>query len=346
MYILLTRYIAAKPEHVTASLTHIARLVVLVSHYLGIRLPAEITLPHRDYPLPTIVTPQSSYQSREVPFPGSTPTQSSNNSPEASRSFDHHRPLQRPRPLYLDERRLPQLLREDSTAYNLFVEGVSLLAWDIAWLCRSQGMHAEFNEWEEICSIGMNLYRLLVNPQQPPSLHRELSTRSASGKATPTVASPAKRTSSTATPPAANRAIAFGQFSHGTAHSFLGAAGNSDFLRGWVFSTYARVTDNLKSTLLTAMQNAEWEVLEEREWDDMEDGIAGEPIVVGTERRGADMSAADGGRSALGGGATSARTLGSRGSLDGADQAKGRGVNGWTKLKSRNPEPPKEKGEV
>src|SRR5271156_161939 len=137
----------------SASLSSTAHLLVLVSFYLSIRLPAEITLPHRDYPLPTIFTPANSYAGREVPFPGTTPTPSSSNSPATSR-HDDLRPMPRPRPLFLEskdfEEKVPQFARKDPVAFSFFLEAISLLAWDVAWLCRSQGYHAGTETWEDV----------------------------------------------------------------------------------------------------------------------------------------------------------------------------------------------------
>jgi hypothetical protein len=148
----LTLSAAAKPEELTASLTQLAYLTARVSTYLAVRLPAEITLPHRGYPLPTIFNPQASYSSRDVPFPGTTPAQSSTNSPAASRILDQ-RPLPRPRPLFVYST-LAKLAKDDPQAYSMFVEGVTFLAWDIAWLCKTQGMRG-LNSEADICPIVM-----------------------------------------------------------------------------------------------------------------------------------------------------------------------------------------------
>lgn len=61
-YLYLTSVTAADKDQVTASLTSISRLVCLVSYYFGVRLPAEICLPCPGQPLPTILSPATSYQ--------------------------------------------------------------------------------------------------------------------------------------------------------------------------------------------------------------------------------------------------------------------------------------------
>jgi hypothetical protein len=148
----------ASPAQITTALSHIAHLLVLATHYLAIRLPAEITLPHRDYPLPTILPLEHSYKHPHIPFPGSTPLTSSNTSPTASR-HEHVPDLPRPRPLYI-YKHLPILAKEDPGAYALFLEGATLLAYNIAWLCKSQYIPvgpSSPTTFENICAIGHNL---------------------------------------------------------------------------------------------------------------------------------------------------------------------------------------------
>jgi len=61
----------------------------------------------------------------------------SNNSSLASRTVDSQ-PLPRPRPLHI-EKKLSVVAKEDSVAYALFVEGMTLLAWeDTRAQCRRQ----------------------------------------------------------------------------------------------------------------------------------------------------------------------------------------------------------------
>ncbi|TPR09590.1 hypothetical protein CAN33_0052230 [Aspergillus niger] len=58
-----------------------------------------------------------------------------------------------------------------------------------------------------------------------------------------------------------------GHYSHGTAHSFLGAVEGAEFMRTWRLPTPTKIVDKLKSTLLGEMASAEWELLE-GDWDD------------------------------------------------------------------------------
>ena len=247
----------ATPAHVTTSTTNLAHLTHLVSHYLSLRLPAEITLPHGDYPLPTISSPSSSYTSREVPFPGSTPHHSSHNSPSASR-YSENRSLPRRRPLHLDKK-LSSLAKDDQVAYASFVEGITFLAWDIAWLCKTQGMNVGGSSWEEICAMGKNLWHLLLAP--PP--------RSPTPRENPNKDSPHKSTTSDPLPKA-NDTPTLGYFSHGTSYGFLASASGAEHMRDWRLQSPVKVIEKVKIMLLAERTGAEWEILEGNEWEEEE----------------------------------------------------------------------------
>ncbi|ORY14577.1 UV radiation resistance protein and autophagy-related subunit 14-domain-containing protein [Clohesyomyces aquaticus] len=317
----------AQSDVLSASLGSVAHLLVRTAAYLGVRLPAEITLPHNDYPQPTIFSPGSSYQGKKVPFPGSTPSGSSSNSPEASRTFDTRAPLPKPRTLYID-RPLTHLAAEDPPAYSLFIDGVALLAYNIAWLCRTQGLKDDFNDWEDVCPMGRNLHRLLIAQESrtPPRPENPLDK-----DMTPTKSNPKTL------PPRAP--VGFGQLSHATAHSYLGNAENVQYLSGWKL-TPTKISDHLKAFLLGEQQAQEWDVLDQKEWEDMENLIAEDPVLVGGKRR--EGTGVDGGRSIL---TATATTVGNKKSAtDPTESAsegvkgegKKRGVSGWTKVKSRS----------
>ncbi|KAK8219821.1 hypothetical protein M8818_000795 [Zalaria obscura] len=267
---------AARPDQVTASLANLSRLLTTCCHYLSIRLPAEITPAHADYPHPTIFSLQSSYQNSEVPFPSSAPGQSTIHSPSASRLLGSGT-TPKPRLLHLD-RPVPRLAKEDQHSYNLFIEGVTLLAWDVAWLCRSQGV-LSINTWEDVCQIGRNLWALFV---ETPIAHA--SSAASSQRNTPAPAEP----SSQAPPPTAtllqSAAPVFGELSHASIGP-LNLAGPvaTDLLRNWRLASPARLIDKIKSHLLTEMSGAEWELLDEKEWnEEREDEQA---VLVGGPRR-------------------------------------------------------------
>ncbi|KAI8940233.1 hypothetical protein NX059_003936 [Plenodomus lindquistii] len=311
----------APPDGLSASLAAVAQLLVRVAAYLGIRLPAEITLPHSDYPQPTIFSPASSYQGKKVPFPGSTPSHSSTTSPEASRTLDPRVHLPKPRALFVD-RPLGHLSAEDPLAYSSFMEGVSLLAYNVAWLCRSQGMRDNFKHWDDVCPLGRNLYRLLITqetylPQRLENpLDKDLTTTKSS------------RAALRKTP------VGFGQLSHATSHSFMNVAENAQYLSGWAL-TPTKIVDELKAFLLAEQQAQEWDVVNQKEWEDMENIIAEDPVMVGEKRRG--HAPVDDGRSFL----TSAMSNGKSSPLskvnafEGEQSGRKKGSSGWMKLKSR-----------
>lgn len=250
----------APASQISTAFANIAHLLILVSHYLSLRLPAEITLPHRNYPTPTISTPGASYSSRDVPYSEKSPSHSLSSSPTASRADT--RRLPRPRPLSIDKP-LPRLAKEDPATYALFVEGASLLAWNVSWLCRTQGLNVGSDSWEEICNIGKNMWQLLVAPPaQNLTIMRAVSGRDLQSKLKSGRDSPKTIIQRTKSFPM------LGHYSHGTSHSFLGAAEGTEFMRTWKLPTPTKVADKLKSTLLGEMANAEWELLEEKEWDE------------------------------------------------------------------------------
>jgi hypothetical protein len=304
-------------DQISASLAAVAQLLVRVAAYIGIRLPAEITLPHNDYPQPTIFSPASSYHGKKVAFPGSTPSHSSSNSPEASRTIDPRIHLPKPRTLFVD-RPLGHLSAEDPPAYSSFIEGVSLLAYNVAWLCRTQGMKESFKQWEDTCPMGQSLHRLLISqetyfhqrPENP--LDKDMS----------------PKTSLRKTP------VGFGQLSHATSHSNVTVAENAQYLSGWGLSP-TKIVDELKAFLLAEQQAQEWDLLSHNELEDMDNLITEDPIVVGEKRR--ENPGVGDGRSFL----TSITTNGKTSSPQKVDGSEGeqadrrRGTSGWTKLKSR-----------
>lgn len=225
----------ATPQAVTISLAHIVHMLNRACQYLAIRLPAEIILPHADYPRPAIlsITSSYSYNHDDIPYPGTADHQSE------IPLFPHNEPFQqrlpRARPLFLDKP-LPVLAKEDPAMYSLFIEGVSLLAHDVAWACCSQGVPVGP---EDVLHVGRNLYNLLIGNQ----LVRGVS--SADG---------------------ASRTPQMGRYSHGAVHSYLGSAEGSDFVRAFKLPNPIKLADRLKSKLSSDAPNPDWELLEDDAW--------------------------------------------------------------------------------
>jgi hypothetical protein len=157
------------------------------------------------------------------------------------------------------------MVKEDPAGYALFLEGVTLLAWDVAWMCRIQGCNVG-SSWEDVCAIGRNTWQLVANPSPPSPMPRRVSSREVPSRQL------SERDTSATPPPSSLRTTrsypTLGQFSHGTAYYFLKSVDGVDFMKGWKFQSHLKVFDKLKATLLGEMTNAEWELVEEKEWDD------------------------------------------------------------------------------
>ncbi|KAI0895796.1 UV radiation resistance protein and autophagy-related subunit 14-domain-containing protein [Annulohypoxylon nitens] len=274
---------SAQPELISASLAHITHLLWLTSHYLSIRLPAEITLPHNDYPRPTIFSLTSSYHHGDVAFPGTSLLPPD----PRDRQFAH---VPHPRPLFLDKP-LSTLAKEDPSAYNTFLEGVILLAYDIVWLCRTQGVPVgdNSNHLEDFSQLGRNLYNLLINsslqrnPQQiadaPPSQSTSQinsNSHNSSGGA---------NSSDSAAAELGKVGPRMGLYSHGTAHTYLGGAVGNELTRGFKMPNVMKMADRLRARLLRETPAPEWELLEDDAWtpdDALDDGV----LVGGAPGRG------------------------------------------------------------
>ncbi|KAI0521456.1 hypothetical protein F5B22DRAFT_538925 [Xylaria bambusicola] len=250
---------SVQPELISASLSYIAHLLFLASHYLSIRLPAEITLPHNDYPRPTIFSLSSSYQHDEVAFPGSSPIPTDTR----DRQFTN---VPFPRPLFIDKP-LTTLSKEDPATHNAFIEAVCLLAYDIVWLCRTQGVPVGDinNHFDSFASIGRNMYNLLINsslqrnPQQiADDIGNSLVANEGNGPAELGKGAPR-----------------MGLYSHGSGHTFLGSAAGNDLMRNFKLPNPIKLADKLKSKLNHENPIPEWEVLDDDAWapDDGDDGV-------------------------------------------------------------------------
>lgn len=236
---------------------------MLASHYLAIRLPAEITLPHRDYPFPTIFNTTASYKHGPVPFPG-TPNVTTTSALAAD---PHSKRLPKARPLYL-HKSLSQLLKDDPAMYSYFIEGVSLLAYDIAWLCSTQGMtFSEKYQFEEICQMGRNLYTILIESQKPKPSDKGNAASSAD--------------------PDKKEPNWIGRFSHGTTYYYLGGAEGTDLTRSFKLLNPSRIADQLKKKLIGDAPIPGWELLEDEAWKVEEAEPTPTPMTKETTTKGA-----------------------------------------------------------
>ncbi|KAL9602155.1 MAG: hypothetical protein Q9219_002019 [cf. Caloplaca sp. 3 TL-2023] len=321
----------ANPANVTTVNTILAHLVHLLSHYLSLRLPAEITLPHRDYPLPTILPPTSSYTGLTSPFPTSTPANSSSNSPTASKAL-HANQTPKPRPLFL-RKQLALTAKEDPQTCTAFVEGATLLAWNIAWLCKTQGIGVGDDSWDEVCAVGKNLWKLVT--AQPTASRVASTSHDRRTKQDPDTHPPPSHTAPKAnsqpktpeTPP-----VTFGHFSHGTVHSDLTSAAGTDYMRRWRLQDSRKVVDRMQQVLLSDRTGAGWEILEGKEWEEIEragyEDTAPAPVVDASTV----VVSSDG--VTLNDAGKDPKSISKEQFTDSA-QDRARGTSGWTKLKSR-----------
>lgn len=329
---------AAPPEVITTSLAHIAHVLMLASHYLSIRLPAEIILPHDDHPKPTIFSLSSSYRHDNVPFPGSVVI------PSTAAPDEKTKTNPRPRPLFVDKP-LMVLAKEEPYVYSLFIEGVVLLAYNISWACYTQGVPiGDKASYEDICNMGRNLYNLLIGNQ----LSNITDTRLVEN---PDQAEDVPGSSATDHQLGGNSKPMMGRYSHGASHTNLNSAEGTEFMRNFRLPNPVKLADRLKKRMLSDADGLDWEMLNDEAWapdeEAMEEGVQQQNLkgknrvsdesddrrLYGVESVMSTMTT----RTALD------STIGDfdRVSLDDApspERTTKPGTSGWTKIKSRQPD--------
>ncbi|EMC95229.1 hypothetical protein BAUCODRAFT_72151, partial [Baudoinia panamericana UAMH 10762] len=289
-------------EVISANMDDICRLLGICCHYLSVRLPAQIILPHDDFPHAVIVPWQSAYKLKDPKYPKSSATPSSSAMLVPGQVRPKRDPP-RPRPLYLD-RPLAQLFKQDHKTFLLFLEGVALLAYNVAWLCRSQGVES-INSFDDACAVGRNLYRLVLHEQRPPN-SRKVSTLSKDER-----------------PGSASAEVRLGAYSHASADLSLTGHEGLALFKDWRMPLPNRLADILRSHLVSEIRGAEWDVLSDKEWDDeREDEV---PVLVGGARRSLDHA----------GVAMSVMSVAPHeAQADGKQGVKGQ--SGWTKVRGRS----------
>ena len=300
----------------SAALAGTSHLIRLVAFYLSVRLPAEIMTGDRHNPLPTILPPAASYLGTK------TEILHLKSDSAAQQSRFHARP--RPLTIGIDDpdATITSVAKKDPAAFSLYLEGISMLAWDLAWLRRSQGLTGGTEDWESICNMGRNLWQMLLSPPQSTALmrmlpHHDVRNRSRSPQATVPVTDTGHKPD-----------VKIGDQSHASAHSFLGRPGAQAALRDWKLTKHTLVADALKKALWAEMSNAEWEILQEQEWDDGGEQFGDEAVVVRT--RGLNDQSYLDSRSIM----TAHSRIESTPNNIG-EAARPKGTSGWTKVKSR-----------
>lgn len=321
----------ANPAEVNAVSGSLAHLVHLMSHYLALRLPAEIILPHRDCPYPSILPPVTSYAAQSVPLPYIDTATSPSTSASASR-FPMRSQKLRPKPHSLHlKKTLTLVAKDDPQAYADSIEGMALLAWNIAWLCKSQGVEVGAASWEGICDVGKNLQMLLAagNIEQlaasaaPDAPGKQITPRK--NRLLAPAGSRDSQQNTTASLP-----MRFGQYSHDTVHSNLGGATGSQYMHEWRLQDSRKMVERVKHMLQSDRTGAGWELLEGKEWET-------EPVI--TEQT-APPTTVEASTVVVNHSSEATDVLGNP-QLKLTDPAvenqheHNRGTSGWTKLKSR-----------
>jgi hypothetical protein len=194
------------------------------------------------------------------------------------------------------------------------------------------------------------MWQLLVSPTTAQNSNTTTTTRAISSRET--VAVRPKNANQQQPKTIIQRTKTFpmlGHYSHGTSHSFLGASEGVEFMKTWKLPTPAKIADKLKSALLGEMANAEWELLEEKEWDDhaeegrqepetpnlpTQDGNRKASLTTTTTTEVVSTEAADGTASSLKAMRTSPTPTTTTTS---SSNTRPSGTSGWTKLKSKQP---------
>ncbi|KAK0938844.1 hypothetical protein LTR29_009578 [Friedmanniomyces endolithicus] len=293
-------------ELLSAGFDNICRLLGNCCHYLSVRLPAEIVLPHNGVPHARVLPEKYSYKLNNTPH---SSTQSSQLTDPASSAQRPDR-SGRPRLLYL-ALPLAKLLKEDPNAFQMFVEAATYLAYDIAWLCKSQGLD-KITSFEDVCAIGKNIHNLfLAQEQARPPLNRNVSSAN-SGK-------------DRDRPPTTASVIRLGAYSHASAHHSLSSAAATDLFRNWRIPPVIRLTDALKAHLVNEISGAEWDYMSGEEWnEERQDEM---PVLIGSARTSLDRAEEP------------AMSVMSIAPNDGAGEDVGKkGNSGWMKVRGRGGE--------
>lgn len=292
----------------------------MASNQLGVKLPAQILLPTPTYPKPLILSQSASYTTVSYVIPGT-------NHPRTRDASLRSQP--RARPLYVDKP-LAALSKDEPLNYALAVEGITLLAWDIAWLCRTQGHDIGRGSWEEVCAMGRNLHHLLLGPPAPIASSQQSTIPS-------TLASQATVTTTKSDGTQAPPRI----FTQASRHNFLNGKEGVEYMRDWSLGNSINVIHRVKALLLAERTGAEWELLEGDDWaaEDQPpepggtglDGTSEDKVVNGLAGSGQPtIRGAEATRDAL-------EQTGVLVKAEGAEHADGKvkGQRGWTKIRGR-----------
>jgi hypothetical protein len=221
------------------------------------------------------------------------------------------------------------LMKEDNIQYLSFLEGVTLLAWNIAWLCKSQGMSG-FDIEQDIYPVGKNLWNLMLaeKPNIPADTTEFTDQEVVSKK-----------------PPPDNFPSRFGLLSHGTAHSFFGSVDGQEIMRNWSLKSPKSSMAKVRGLITHELRKAEWEVVEEADLRLIDEE---EAVFVGGERYDPDheqkasakdsstkprLTQAESGSRGIN---SAVRSAGRPSSNDAAKGPPASGKSGWMMLRTRS----------
>ena len=223
------------------------------------------------------------------------------------------------------KKRLSTTAKEDPQIYAAIIEGITLLAWNVAWLCKTQGFDVGANSWEEICDVGKNLWNLFAAEQAGPKSLIDVHNRTTKQDGMPESVPRASQQNVEPSPK-----VFFGEYSHDTVHSNLSTASGSKLLLEWRLQDPTEVIDRVKQMLLSDRTGAGWEILEGKEWESQSmiahqatsPAVVDASTVVVDDKSGTEQISQDPG--------LEPKVLATEDA-----QEKARGTSGWTKLKSR-----------
>ncbi|KAL8839165.1 MAG: hypothetical protein Q9176_004668 [Flavoplaca citrina] len=304
-------------------ITSLAHLVHLVSHYLALRLPAEVVLPHHDCPFPIILTPETSYLMNMTPNSRARLHTNSPRPPPPNKDIVHANQRLVLKSVHT-RKKLSTTAKEDPQTYAAIADAMTLLAWNVAWLCKIQGFDVGANSWEEVCDVGKNLWQFFA--AQSTVSHTETDTDER-GIRQDEKLNTAHQSSQQGDNPKSS--ALFGHYSHGTIHSNLVTASGSEILRGWRLQDPIKITTRVKQMLLSDRTGAGWELLEGKEWESQlirsqkpePDIVVDASAIVIADRSGAQQMSQN---------ASDPRSS----AIDDA-QERAKGTSGWMKLRDR-----------
>lgn len=220
------------------------------------------------------------------------------------------------------------------------MEAVSLLAYDVVWLCRTQGIPVA-DSLDDFASIGRNMYNLLINSsmqRNQQQRHQQQSQHSLEPSDTTVGGSGSDNPEQQQAADLTRTAPRMGLYSHGTLHTSLATAAGNKLTRSFAMVNPVKLADQLKAKLAHEMHpTAEWELIHNEEdgaslgEDALEDAV----MVGGSPPHSRQLASSRGGdRGGARYGLESFMSVNPAGASVAPPREKS---HGWTKIKARTP---------